>query len=331
MRKLTACRCVVAVLFTIVCTAVPAFAAAFTVNTVTCLPPNHSVTIGFVEFLDAVQKKADEKYPGKLKISHRGGVEVIAANEQIEAIRTGMIDMIATAGSYYVSVMPEIDVLALSQMMPWEEREAPLFKYLDEIHRKKVNAAYVGRLGSGAVFQLFSRKPFEHLDDLKGFRIRVSPTNIPIMRLIDCEPIAMPNAELFTALERGVIDGFVLPPPEIVDFGLIPMISHTLAQTFYSPSNPVLANADFWDRMPAELKEIFVEEMKLAEHKVIEHAQGKMKAAYDEAHAANVVFVELPADESKRFADMADKALMDTAKSKSPVESEKIFELSRKK
>lgn len=330
MKGSTKFRIAIFTLFTVLASSLCAFAATFTVNTVTCLPPKHSVTLGFVEMLDAVQKKADEKYPGRLKINHRGGVEVIAANEQIEAIRTGMIDMIATAGSYYVSVMPEIDVLALSQMMPWEEREAPLFNYLDEIHRKKVNATYVGRLGSGAVFQLFTRKPFAHLDDLKGLRIRVSPTNIPIMRLIGCEPIAMPNAELFTALERGVIDGFILPPPEIVDFGLIPMITHTLAQHFYSPSNPILANAGFWDRMPPELKEIFIEEMKIAEHKVIEHAQGKMRIAYDAAREAGVVFVELPKDESERFSETADKALMDTARSKSPAESEKIYQLSRK-
>ncbi|MDR1535178.1 MAG: TRAP transporter substrate-binding protein DctP [Planctomycetota bacterium] len=330
MKKMAARRFLAAILSAIFCPAASALAAAFTVNTVTCLPPNHSVTIGFVEYLGAVQTKADEKYPGKLKINHRGGVEVIAANEQIEAVRTGMIDMIATAGSYYVSVMPEIDVLALSQLMPWEERKAPLFRYLDEIHREKVNAVYVGRLGSGSVFQLFTRKPFSTLRDLAGLRIRVSPTNIPIMRLLDCEPIAMPNAELFTALERSVIDGFVLPPPEIVDFGLIPMISHSLAQTFYSPSNPVLANAGFWDGMPAELKEIFVAEMELAEHKVIEHARGKMKIAYDAAQAANIVFVELSPEESKRFGDMADKALMDTVKAKAPAESEKIFALSRK-
>ena len=45
--------------------------------------------------------------PGELKLVYKGGPEVIRNTEQVEALRTGLIDIDYVAASYYTSIMPE--------------------------------------------------------------------------------------------------------------------------------------------------------------------------------------------------------------------------------
>src|SRR5512147_1668667 len=61
----------------------------------------------FLDVIDTIQKEANQKYPGQLVLDYKGAGEVIPTQQQVEALRTGMIDMILTAASYYTSIMPE--------------------------------------------------------------------------------------------------------------------------------------------------------------------------------------------------------------------------------
>jgi len=308
----------------------PALAAQITLNSVVAHPPQHPVSVVYLEMLKSVQDRADKEIPGTLRINHRGGTEVIPQLEQAQAVRSGMVDMCMTAASYYVSAMPEMDTLALSELTPTQERATPLFAYLNEIHRKKLGVAYLARLGSGMTFYLFTSKPFEKLEDLKNRRIRVSPTNIPLMKMLDIEPVNIPGPEIFTAVERGVVEGFVNPPSDLPDFGLTPMAKFVLVPPFYRPTNLVLMNAAKWDGLPDSVKKIFTEELIKAEGVIMERAMASEKEVLEKVLAAGGKLVQLAPAEATKFTDMANKALLDTTLAKSPEESQKIFDLSRK-
>ena len=309
--------------------ALPALAAQITLNSVVAHPLQHPVTGVYLEVLKAIQERADKEFPGQLRINHRGGTEVIPQLGQVEAVRTGMVDMCMSAATYYTSAMPEMDTMALSEMTPAEERVSPLFAYLQEIHRQKLGVAYVARLGSGMSFYLYSTKPFEKLDDLKGRRIRTAATTIPLLRLLGAEPVSIPGPETFTALERGVAEGTITVLGDLADFGLIPLIKFTLKHSFYRPTNIVLMNGAKWDSLPAGIRNLISEEMSKGEKVIIERSLALEKNILDQL-AAGGKFVELSPAELAKFNDMANKALLDTILAKSPVESQKIFDLSRK-
>ena len=111
----------------------------------------------FLSFIEMIQKEANQKYPGQLVIDYKGASEVIPTQQQVEALRSGLVDMIMTAASYYTSIMPEMDVMSLTAMKPWEERKAGVNDYLEKLHNAKANAHYLARLGSGDLFHVFLR------------------------------------------------------------------------------------------------------------------------------------------------------------------------------
>ena len=106
---------------------ISASAAPATITYLTPWPKNAYDSKNFIDFVGEIQKEADQKFPGELKLVFKGGPEVIHTFEQVEACRKGVVSMLLSAPSYYASAMPELDLLGLTSMKPWEQRATGLF------------------------------------------------------------------------------------------------------------------------------------------------------------------------------------------------------------
>lgn len=285
----------------------------------------------FLTFIEMIQKDANQKYPGQLVIDYKGAGEVIPPLQQVEALRSGMVDMILTAASYYTSIMPEMDIMSLTQLKPWEERSAGVNDYLEKLHNTKANAHYLARLGTGDLFHIFLSKPVQKIDDFKGMKIRVSPTHIPFLKALGSEPVVTPPAEIYTAMERAVVVGYVQPLASIRTMGLVPVTKYLLKPGFYQPIVLVLMNLDFWKKMPDNLKILLTENMKKAEHMAMENIEKKIKVELDEFKKAGIITIQLPPSDAQKFSKMADDALMEVVLKKSPEEGRRLKELITKK
>ena len=302
-------------------------AKTYTMSSLTAWPKSASEAIEFLKFLDLAQKEADEKYPNELKLVYKGAGEVISNREQVEALRTGLIDIVFTAGSYYTSIIPEIDLMSLTNKMPWEEREAGVFDYLNTIHNQKANAHLLGRVGAGSLFHLFLSKPIEKVSDLKGKSIRSSATPIPFLKSVGATPIGMPPPDIYTALERGLIDGYILPAETIRDFGLIKPTKYMVYPGFYQPCQFILVNLDKWNKLPAHLQELLTKHAEMMAHYNIEKKQELLKTEIEDFKKAGIKMNDLGPVEGPIFKEKAEKALEEAITAKAPEEAKKIMEL----
>ena len=69
-----------------------------------------------------------------------------------------MVDMVFTTNAYYVSVLPEVDALKLSNFTPSEERTSGAWAYMNDLHEKKIGIYYLARLGPRAQSSTFTLK-----------------------------------------------------------------------------------------------------------------------------------------------------------------------------
>ncbi len=308
-----------------------AAAKTITISSLTAWPKSAFESEQFLQFLENVQKEADKKYPGELKMNYKGADEVIRNREQVEACRSGLIDMVYTAGSYYTSILPEIDVMSLTSMRPWEEKKAGVFDYLDKLHREKVGVHMLGRVGTGSYFHLFLAKPIAKVDDLKGMKIRVSPTNIPFMKAVGATPISMPPPDVYTAMERGVVDGYILPPATIRDFGLVPVSKYFVVQPIYEACQFVLINLKVWNGLPKHLQALLTQHTEKMAHFNIENQNKRYDSELAKFKTEGMKFIDLPKAEAAKYKKLADDALYDVIVKKAPAESKKIREMITKK
>lgn len=300
----------------------------FTLNAVSAWPKNAFMVGNFIWFMDHANELAAKQYPGEFEIVYKGGPEVIPTKEQVDAMRDGLVDMVFTAASYYTSIIPAMDGITMSEFKPWEEREKGVNDFLQPIHKERCNAFYLSRMGSGFNFQIYSNKMIEKLDDFKGMRIRCSPTNIPFLKALGANPVVMGPGDLFTALERGVVDGYVWPQAHIKDWGWEAVTKYIIEPpTAYDAADITLVNLDKWNKLPKGIQELLVQAAIDAEHQLMERAAKFIPEETEVLKKAGLQVINLPDADAKQFVKITRDTLWQTLFERDPETSKKLKEM----
>jgi TRAP-type C4-dicarboxylate transport system substrate-binding protein len=265
---------------------------------VTAFPKPHLNNDPVPLFVDAVNKRA----AGRLKIEWLGGPEVSASFDQIHAIKAGTIDMdLYYPWGYMKSVMPEADAQGLSELAAWEERKSGLFDLWSEIFEKRLNAKYLGRLHSNVTFNVFCKPKIEKVADLKGLKIRVMPLYIPFMKALGASPVTMPPTDIYTAMERGVVDGFMWPRVGMISWGLQEVTKFMILPGVFQMEPATMINLDRWKKIPKDLQDLLLEVIQ--EYEYIGTARNYMILEKEEAvrAKAGMKIIDLPPGEAEKF------------------------------
>ena len=110
-------------------------------------------------------------------------------------------------------------------------------------------------------------------------KIRCSPTLIGFIKKLGGQPVVIPPTEVYTALERGVVDGYVFPAALIRDWGWEKLTKYIVNPGFYNGANVVLVNQKKWDRLPDSLQKILIESEDEAARFAKERSVGPVKEA----------------------------------------------------
>ena len=302
-------------------------AKTITIKAVTAWPKSVWEVGNFTKFLDIVKERVAQKYPGQLEIQYAGGPEVIPNQEQVEAARMGVVDMVFTTDGYYVSAVPEVNALSVSMLDGWEERAKGVNAFLDKIHQEKVSCIYLGRLGHNLPFTIYLTKPVKGLEDLKGLKIRCSPTLIGFLKKIGANPVVIAPPEVYTALERGVVDGYTWPAGLIKDWGWEKVTKCVVQPGVYNGANVIVMNKKKWDEIPADLQKLLIEAEDEAARFAKQRALDLIKNEKEALGKMGVQYVDLPPAEAKKLTDAAYSALWEVIIEKSPVNGPKLKEM----
>jgi len=302
-------------------------AAEHVIKAVSAWPQTVYEVQNFIKFLDIVKQNVADQAPGQLEVKYLGGPEVISNREQVEALRNGSVDMVFTTSGYYVSAVPVVDGLNLTEFTPWEERARGVDDFLNKIHNQKVNAEYMGRLGVDLPFMLFLNKPITQVADLKGLKIRCSPTHIEFLKKVGAQPMVIPPPDVHTALERGVVDGFIWVAGLIRDWGWNEVVKYRVEPGFYKANNVVLINKEVWDRLPANLQQILQESELTAEKAAVDRGQAHVASENAIMEKAGMQVINLPPAEAKKLKETAYDALWEVVIKKSGDDGRRLREM----
>jgi TRAP-type C4-dicarboxylate transport system substrate-binding protein len=309
----------------------PAQAEVITLKALTAWPKNSAegnTSLDF--FLESVEKQVAQKYPGELKINLIGGPEVVKITDQVEAAKTGMVDIVHTTNAYYVHLLPEADAMKLSNLTPWEERASGAWVYYNDLHEKKLGLYFIGRIGTDLPFALYLNKPIKTAD-LKGFNIRVSPMYLQLVKGLGGNPVVIPPTEVYTALERNVVDGYGWPTIGIREWGWEKHTKYIVVPSFYSGPHPMVMNLKTWNGLPQKFKDVLNQAAKEAEKRTVAfyHEQETKEMAL--LKQAGLQVIELPPAEKEKFLKVADEEGWKDILAKCPETGPKLRELLTKK
>ena len=265
----------------------------------TAFARNSDLEKGFWTFVDKVQTLSD----GRIQVNYIGGPEAIPPFEQIEGVRSGIVDLTTNAGSYFSSVIPEGDALKLSELTPWEERENGATELISDILAEK-GVRYVGRYNTpGLTFNFYTTKKIENMADLSGMRMRISPLYKSFAENLGIVPVQLAHSEIYAALERGMVDGIGASNIGMSQQGHQEFLKYVVKPEFYGNDQVIIMNLDVWESLPDEAKKVIDQAIQETEK---ESSKGFLELAEMERKTvleAGLTEVTLP--EQEEYLDLA--------------------------
>jgi len=200
-----------------------------------------------------------------LKARYVGGPEVFNPFEGAASLQKGVVDMAYTAAAYATGVIPEVDAMKLMKSKPWDDRKSGAFALMNKWHQEK-GLEFLARASTGQGFQGFLTKNITK-PDLKGLTMRVVPIYIPLIKALGATGVNTAGGEVYTALERGTVDGFWWGGREIRTWAWQEVCKYIWGPPFWTVDVYVMMNKKKWDSLDPSQRDVLTKIMIEYEHK----------------------------------------------------------------
>jgi TRAP-type mannitol/chloroaromatic compound transport system substrate-binding protein len=228
---------------------------------VTTWPANFPVfQEGAERFADMVNEMSD----GKLNIQVYAGGELVPALQSFDAVSQGTIEMGHGAAYYWSGKVPAAQFFAAvpfgmtaKGVETWIYSGGGLDLWRELYEPFNVLPIPMGNTGvqTGGWF----KKKINTVNDLSGLRMRIPGLGGNVLKKAGGNPILISGSEIYTALERGVLDATEwVGPYHDLRLGLNRAASYYYYPGWHEPGTELelIINSNAWDRLPPDLRSI---------------------------------------------------------------------------
>jgi TRAP-type C4-dicarboxylate transport system substrate-binding protein len=217
--------------------------------------------------MHTMQKKVFEPWGAKLSELTNGQVKVTMfpggalgkPGDQYALAETGIADIVYilhdySAGRFHITSVFELPFMTptaeiASEAMYKTYEKFPQFQ--KEYAKYKVLALFCHPAGQFHT----TKKPIRIIDNFKGIKMRTaSPWVTEALKNFGATPVEMPITETYTSLERGVVDGTVVPFEGVGVFKLGDLLKYSTITDFYTVTMAALMNKRKYQSLPPDVK-----------------------------------------------------------------------------
>lgn len=260
---------------------------------------DYDLSKAFFVFQDLV----NERLKGKVEIKYLGGPEIQQPNDQFEALRNGVVDMILGVAAYYRADIPAAAAVQFTQKLPHQLRESGYFDIMRKLHAER-GVTYLANTAGGNRFRVYLLKDVSK-PDFSGLRVRVSPVYLPLVKALGGTPVSVAPGEVYTALERNAIDGYGWTYTGISVFGWQEKTKYLIDHPFYSLDTAILINQKVYNALPADVRKTLEEIGAEVERKVEEQIAARMVEEDAKLKKDGIKFIKFSEADAKIYIDTA--------------------------
>lgn len=234
---------------------------------------------------------------------------IIDYKETQDAIAAGLIDGHITDTSYFAGRDPAFGLIA-NPVGAWAD-PAQMIDFVEngggaELMNELNNAYGLEFLGvsTPGLEAFVSKVPLDSVADLKGVKVR-SPEGLiaNVFAAAGANPVNLPASEVFTSLDKGVIDAADYSVFSVnQDTGLNKIAPNPVYPGFHSlPLVEVSMNKAKWDALPPEVQKMFKDSIKEFQQTQIDTLKARDLEAVKAAEAEGIVIHNWSDEERAKF------------------------------
>lgn len=210
--------------------------------------PRHVASLKFAEVVKA-------KTGGRVEVQVAPSAQLGDDAAMVTAVRTGALDVSANSQGAVSAAVPEYAAFGMPFMFSspaaaFKLLDGPLGKELADRSAEK-GLVLLGTWDNGIRHMTNSKRPITKVEDMKGLKMRVPPdaTLVDIMKSLGAEAQQIRFAELYVALQQGVVDGQENPLVNIHASKLYEVQKHLALTNHQFQMTPFVMSKRTWDKL----------------------------------------------------------------------------------
>ncbi len=196
--------------------------------------------------LDQYVKNVGAIGAGKVEIS-LFGKEVVPPFEQLQPVSAGVFDMLFSHGVYHAGSKGIALVADAIDADVEKRRSSGVWDFIDAYYQKNNNLKLVALSASSSQgYHIFLKEPLSANNDFKGRKIRGTQSYHGVIRLLGGSPVVLPGGQIYSALEKGVVDGAAWPAAGMLSMKHFEVAKYRMRPTFGTSNLGFWVNLDKW-------------------------------------------------------------------------------------
>lgn len=218
-------------------------------------PVHHQHAVTFLGWA----KELEELSGGRLKLDIYPAEQLGKLSQQYNLVRRGDVDIAMFLHGIPAGRFPLMELTHLPLLFDSGEQASRVLmdlvpEYLEAEHRG-VKILYLFGHAPGVIHT--NSRPVRTPEDLQGMRIRHPSAVIgEALRAWGASPAGMPPGEMAENLDKGVIDGLVIPYDGVLGFRLAPYVRYSTEVFSYVTSFAVVMNPESYAALPPDLQRL---------------------------------------------------------------------------
>lgn len=269
--------------------------------------PNFELQAGWAKALE-------EKTGGRVSVTLLPVGAIVEHQETQDAIAAGILDGHITDTSYFAGKDPAFGLIA-NPVGAWSDPQQMFDFMTDGGGNALMNELlepyglhFIGATTPG-LEALVSKVPLDGVADLSGVKLRAPEGLVQqVFAAAGASPVNLPGSEVFTGLDKGVIDAadYTVFSTNQAQ-GLNDIAPHPVYPGFHSmPLVEVSMNKQKWDALPDDIKQAFETTVAaFAQHQVAELARRDQEAVAAARAGGKITIHDWPAEERAKFRKIA--------------------------
>jgi len=250
--------------------------------------------------MENLGKKLEDATDGELKYRMFSGGVLGSEKEVVEQLQIGAVQMTRVSLGTLGPVVSDVNAFNMPFVFRDHEHMRKVIdgeigqELLDRITDSEFNMVGLAWM-DGGVRNIYTKEPVRSIEDLKGMKIRVigNPLFIDTLNAMGAQGVAMDTAEIFSALQTGVVDGAENNPPTLLEHNHYRTAKHyTLTGHLILPE-PIVMSKTAWNKLTPEQQELvktYAREAQQEERKLWDE---KSASSEEKLKAAGVEFIEV--------------------------------------
>jgi len=244
-----------------------------------------------------------------VKIISYPGETLIPSAEIYEGVKEGVADIGLSCFSYTRGQFPVLEVFELPGIVYNDSASATKIAWegIQALNPKEVQDTTLMMVITTGPGHLFTRSPVRTLNDLEGSEIRATGLSAATLQALGATPVAMPQAEAYEALSKGVVKGNLGPTEILKGWNQAEVTKYiTMTPFLYNTLFFFTMNTDVWGKISEKDQQAILE---INQRFFTEVACGlwdkQNEAAYSYAvNEKGLEVIELTAEETAIWTDM---------------------------